>query len=123
MKVEYLLLLMMPVLVTFGQVLLKKNTGKVITEKGLFIFLKSLFSPGIIAGAVAVAAAPLLYIKALGAVELSEAFAFNSMNYILVFISGHFILKEEVNRYQVIGVILIASGFLLPFVAGGALDS
>jgi uncharacterized membrane protein len=115
---EYILLLLMPVLVCTGQLLLKKYSGSIVSSRGLLLFIKSLFTPGIIAGGLAVACAPLLYIRALGTVDLSEAFAFNSLNYILVFISGRLILKEEAGPYQVIGVILITMGFILPFAAG-----
>ena len=118
MKTEYLLLFLMPVLVTTGQLLFKKNSGRIVTGSGLLRFLFSMFSPGIIAGMAAVACAPLLYIKALGVISLSEAFAFNSLNYILVFLSGHFLLKENINLYQIIGVLLITAGFLFPFAAG-----
>lgn len=118
MKVEYLFLLMMPVLVTAGQVLLKKYAGRIVPGQGPVAFITSLLTPGVIAGAFAVSAAPLLYIKALGTVDLSEAFAFNSLNYILVFLAGRFLLKEGADRYQVIGVILITAGFLFPFAVG-----
>lgn len=115
MSVNHLMLLLMPVLVTAGQVLLKKNTAAVITGAGIAAFIRSCLRPGIIAAALCIAGAPILYISALGTVPLSEAFAFNSLNYILVFITSRFILKEKINRYQIIGVILITSGFLLPF--------
>lgn len=118
MRVEYVLLLLMPVLITSGQLLLKKNTGRIIVGRGLADFFKSLVSPGIIGGIAAVASAPLLYIAALGEVRLSEAFAFNSLNYVLIFVSGHFILKERVNAWQIIGIVLISAGFILPFAAG-----
>ncbi|MBI9109399.1 MAG: EamA family transporter [Spirochaetales bacterium] len=118
MRAEYLLLILMPVLVTAGQLLLKKNTYKIVTDAGLISFFHSLLVPGIILGAAGVVCAPLLYIKALGAVPLSEAFAFNSLNYIFVFLSGHFLLKEDVNAMQVAGVVLISAGFLLPFASG-----
>jgi len=118
MKFEYILLLLMPVLVTIGQLLLKSNAGRLVTGRGLLRFFRSLFSPGIILGGLSVACAPLLYIRALGTVSLSEAFAFNSLNYILVFISGHFLLKEEINIYQIIAVIFISAGFIFPFAVG-----
>lgn len=120
MKIEYLLLMLMPVMVTAGQVLLKKSSHLVITGQGLPTMLLSCFKPGIIAAALCIAAAPLMYIRALGSVPLSEAFAFNSLNYIIVFFSGWFILREKLNTYRVIGVILISIGFLFPFIIEAA---
>ena len=117
MNASRLLLLFMPVLVTAGQVLLKKNSASVVAGEGLPAFFVSCLRPGIIAAALCIAGAPLLYIRALGSVPLSEAFAFNSLNYILVFFTGRFILKEKVSLYQIIGVILITAGFLLPLAA------
>ncbi|HAK45494.1 MAG TPA: hypothetical protein DCO79_06195 [Spirochaeta sp.] len=120
MEIEYLLLIFMPVMVTAGQVLLKKNSHLVTADRGIAAFLLSLLNPGIIAAGACIAAAPLLYIRALGAVPLSEAFAFNSLNYIIVFFAGRFILDEKLNIYRIIGVVLITAGFLLPFVAEAA---
>ncbi len=116
MNKSYIFLLLMPVLVTAGQVLLKKSVPAIVTGKGLVAFLLSCRHPGIIAAAVCVAASPFLYISALGSVPLSEAFAFNSLNYILVFLTGRFLLKEKVDVFQAVGVVLIASGFLFPFI-------
>ena len=114
----YLLLLIMPAMVTTGQVLLKKSAGNILTGEGLRRFVLSFLKPGIIAGIAAVAFAPLIYIKALGEVPLSEAFAFNSLNYVLVFFSGRLILRERVNPLQITGVILITAGFLIPLTEG-----
>ena len=120
MNANYLLLLIMPVLVTTGQVILKSHVHSIITGRGPFQFIKSCINPGIIAASVCLTAAPIPYITALQDVKLSEAFAFNSLNYILVFVTGRLILREKVNFYQIIGVILIASGFLLPFIIEAA---
>lgn len=116
----YLLLLIMPVLVTAGQILLKKNSAAVVTNRGIMIFIRTLIRPGIMAALLCTAAAPLLYIYALNDVPLSEAFAFNSLNYILVFISSRYLLKEKINIFQTAGVILISAGFLLPFIVEAA---
>ena len=113
---DYFLLMMMPVMVTAGQVLLKKGVAHVITDEGLFVMIKSCIRPGIIAAVLCVAAAPLLYIKALGSVPLSEAFAFNSLNYILVFAAGRFILGEKPDIRRSIGMVLITAGFMLPLI-------
>jgi uncharacterized membrane protein len=119
---DYLLLLAMPVLVCLGQILLKKNSGSIVTDEGAVRFLISLANPGIITGAAAVAGAPLLYIGALEAVPLSRAFAFNSLTYTLVFISSRFFLKEDAGFLNAAGTVLITAGFLLPFIAGVIFD-
>ena len=116
MSRSYLLLLLMPVLVTAGQVMIKRSATGIITGRGLAALFRSCFRPGIIGAGLCIATAPILYIKALGGVPLSEAFAFNSLNYILVFAAGKFLLKEKVNSCQAAGVILITAGFLLPFI-------
>ncbi|MDC7228234.1 MAG: hypothetical protein PQJ61_15840 [Spirochaetales bacterium] len=56
----------------------------------------------------------LLYVRAFGQVPLSEAFAFNSLNYILVFLADMFIPGDKPNMYRGIGRILITCGFLFP---------
>ncbi len=117
---SYFMLFLMPVLVTAGQILMKRNAGAVVTGKGFPAFIKSLLCPGIVGAGICMAAAPLLYINALSEIQLSEAFAFNSLNYILVFISARFLLNERINLFQVIGVILITAGFLLPFIVEAA---
>ncbi len=110
----------MPAVVTVGQILVKKNTDRIITTGGVLKFIVSCINPAIIAAVLCIAAAPLMYIKALGTVPLSEAFAFNSLNYILVFVFGRFILGEKPDVYRFAGVVLITAGFLLPFIAEAA---
>ena len=117
---SYFLLLMMPVLVTAGQVLLKKKAGSIITGKGPDVFIKTLLQPAVIAAGLCVAAAPLFYITALRDVPLSEAFAFNSLNYLFVFVCGRLFLKEKINKIQVFGMILITTGFLMPIIVEAA---
>lgn len=116
MNSKYLLLLLMPVMVTAGQLLLKKGISAIILNRGILAFVGSFLNLRIIAASLCVAAAPLLYINVLDTVPLSEAFAFNSLNYVLVFITGRVFLKERVNALQVSGVIMISAGFLLPFI-------
>ena len=116
---RYLLLVIMPLLAATGQILIKQAAPSIRTGDGLFCFVKSLIHPKIAAGAAAVLAAPLLYILALEEVPLSEAFAFNSLNYIFVFIAGRVFLSERPHPLQYAAAVFIAAGLLLPYAAGG----
>ena len=107
----------MPVMVSAGQVLMKKGVRHIVIGEGIVVMIRSCFRITIIASVICIASAPLLYIRALEVVPLSEAFAFNSLNFIFVFLAGRFILGERQNARRVIGVILISAGFLLPFLA------
>ena len=59
-----------------------------------------------------------LWVYALSKVELSLAYPFTALTFTLVFALSVFVLGEAVSRLELIGILLIISGFLLMFKAG-----
>ncbi len=112
----------MACLVALGQILLKRSASRIVQGKGLVPFILSLLNLPVLAALAAGTAAPLLYVKALGKLELDEAFSFNGLSYLLVLVFSTAMLKEKVNRWQVLGTLLIAAGFILPFIVSAAAE-
>jgi drug/metabolite transporter (DMT)-like permease len=115
------LLLGMAVLTATGQVFLRRGAVHLVRKRGLLRFLLSFINPHLITGSVLALAAPLLYIRALGGLPLSQAFMFNSLSHLLVFLAGRFVLKERAHPLHWIGLSLIILGFLMPIFVEGIL--
>lgn len=109
-----LFLLIMAFFTAAGQTLLRKGAIKIVRGKGLGAFLFSCLNFYLGGGLLLALLAPLLYIKALHDIPLSQAFMFNSLTHLLVFLSGRFILKERARALHWVGLSLIVVGFLLP---------
>jgi len=64
----------------------------------------------------------VLWVYALSKVALGIAYPFTALTFVLVFLLSFLVLGEAVSRLEVVGLILILSGFLVMFRAGqGAL--
>ena len=113
MIVAYLKLLVMVILTSVSQVVIKIGSGKLITKSGIIVLIKSFFNLYIIIGITLVLAAPLLYFSALSSVPLNIAFSINGLGYIMVIFSGRLILKEHISFFHIIGGLLIFTGFLV----------
>lgn len=57
--------------------------------------------------------APVFYFLALRTLPLGEAFAFTSINYILVMLAGKYYLHEKVSATQLLGGLLVVIGIAL----------
>jgi drug/metabolite transporter (DMT)-like permease len=111
--IVYSKLLLMVILTSFSQILIKSGSAKIKTNMGFFVFLKTFFNAYIIIGLAMVLGAPFLYFSALSQVPLNLGFSINGLNYILVIILGHFVLKEKVSVFHITGALLILSGFIV----------
>lgn len=115
------LLLGMAALTAAGQVFLRRGAVHLVRKRGLRQFLLSFINPYLITGLFLALAAPLLYIRALSGLPLSQAFMFNSLSHLLVFLAGRFVLKERAHLLHWIGLSLIVLGFLMPIFVEGIL--
>jgi drug/metabolite transporter (DMT)-like permease len=109
----YLALLLMVILNTVGQLLVKKGAHRLILHRGIPVFIKSGFNPYLIGGGLSVVAAPLLYMYALSKVELNAAYSFSGLTYLAVILSGHFILHEKITLYHIGGSLAILAGLAI----------
>ena len=111
--INYVSLLIMVLLTSIGQLLVKQGAVTIHYNKGLRCFIKTFFNKYIILGVSAVLVAPVFYIYALINIKLSVDYSFTALIYIFVFLGCWLILKERTNFYQFWGVLLIFLGVLI----------
>ena len=109
----YIKLLIMIMLTSLSQVLIKIGSGKIRTGSETGMLIKSFLNPYIVIGTALVLAAPFLYFSALSQLDLKTAFSFNGLAYILVIILGRSILKEKISIFHITGGLLILTGFVI----------
>ncbi len=113
---EYVLLVLMACMVTGGEILFKKYIHRIVSGRGIIPFILSLLNPPLLTAVLLSGLAPLLYMKALSGLPLDEAFSFNSLSYLMILVSSLVVLREKANSWQILGILLIAFGFVLPLV-------
>ena len=79
----------------------------------LIFLLKLFFDPFIMSGFVAAFLASLCWMAAMTAFDLSYAYPFMGLNFVLVFLASAILLHEQVTLYKVVGLILIVLGIVI----------
>lgn len=95
-------MLIMCLFTSSGQVLVKKGINNK-THKKLFIS----------SGGLLIITAPLLYLKVLKEVGLSNAYGLNGISYLFIYIMAMVFLKEKGSLFQTIGILLITIGVII----------
>lgn len=105
---RYILLLLNIVLISIGQLLLKKASiitlNQTLVEKILnLFFIGGLFFYGL---------STLLWIKILEKIEISVAYPVMAMSYIIVTIGASLFFQEMITGYKITGIIFIIIGII-----------
>ena len=79
----------------------------------LVFLLKLFFDPFIMSGFVAAFLASLCWMAAMTAFDLSYAYPFMGLNFVLVFLASAILLNEQVTLYKVVGLSLIVLGIVI----------
>jgi uncharacterized membrane protein len=114
----YLYGLLTILLSSYGQLVLKwrlNQLGEIpqpFKDKFLFLFW-AVFDPYIFSGFVAAFLASLTWMAALTKFELSQAYPFTSLSFVLVLVCSYFLLGESMTTFKVVGCGLIIAGLLL----------
>lgn len=109
---EYTFLLIMILFTVTGQLLIKKASSEVeINIKSLK--LKNLINFWFLSGVLVTFCAPIFYFLALKKIDLSTAFAFSSLNYVLIMAASAIFFKEKISVNKIIGTLIIVIGVLL----------
>ncbi|MFK3798190.1 EamA family transporter [Pseudomonas sp. NPDC088444] len=102
----------------YGQLILKwriARMGALPTE--MFAKLKFLifllFDPAIFSGFAAAFLASLAWMAAMTKFDLSHAYPFMSLNFVIVLLLGGWFLHEPVSMQKVVGVLLIVTGTIV----------
>ncbi len=101
-----------------GQVIIKwrvvqyGNLPVSIQEKAIFMF-KLLIDPYIIIGLVSALLAALSWMAAMTKFEISHAYPFMALNFILVLVLSGIFFNESITLFKVLGVMLIIFGIIV----------
>ena len=101
-----------------GQLLIKWQMAKVgqlpvpLGEKLLFV-LACFLNPFIILGFVSALVASLCWMAAMTKFDLSYAYPFMSLSFVLVLILSAFLFHEPVTVYKIVGLGLIVAGIIV----------
>ncbi|HEX7065744.1 MAG TPA: EamA family transporter [Bacillales bacterium] len=102
----------------YGQIILKWRISKYgslpvdFGEKVIFL-LKLLFDPLILSGFVSAFIASLFWMAAMTKFDISYAYPFMSLSFVLVFLLSIVIFHEPVNLYKIVGLALIILGIIV----------
>ncbi|MCK9467339.1 MAG: EamA family transporter [Candidatus Absconditabacterales bacterium] len=111
----------------YGQLVLKWRIIKygvmpeVLIEK-IFFLLKLFFDPFILSGFISAFLASLCWMAAMTKFNLSYAYPFMSLSFVLVFIFSVFLFKEPTNLIKLAGLFFIVLGVILSGVSRGGCE-
>ncbi len=77
------------------------------------IVLAVLTSPGVMGGLLLYGVASVLWLGVLSRVELSQAYPFVGLSFVLVAVLGYFVFADTVPPTRVVGIALIVAGVVL----------
>jgi multidrug transporter EmrE-like cation transporter len=116
--VAHLYILGTIVFTVYGQLMLKWRVGQQgalpMDTKGKILFLAQLFAdPFVLSGVAAAFAASLFWMMAMSKFELSYAYPFMGLTYVIVFGLAVILFGEVFSWYKVVGISLIVAGVVV----------
>lgn len=79
----------------------------------IFFIIRLLFNPWIISGVAATFLAGISWMLAMTKFEISYAYPFVSLNYILVLLAGFFLFNESLTLTKIVGSLIVIVGVVL----------
>lgn len=111
MRLESLLLILMSVTMSaIAQLLLKLGVQKVQNDSVVMTGITYLTSPFVVGGLALYGLGAFVWLFVLSHVELSAAYPFVGIGFILTMLIGAFALGEAVSTTRIAGTLLIAAG-------------
>jgi len=111
---EYILILVVVVLTSTGQVLQKLGADRGLKDVTSFSqFVRALFRWEIILAIVCLGAAIILWLAVLFMMDVSKAFPFISLGFVVVLLSARYYLQEFIPWTRWLGVVFIVVGIFL----------
>lgn len=103
----------------YGQLIIKyrmlfhEQVPAIFQDKIIYL-LKLLLDPFILSGLLAAFIASIFWLAALSTkIELSKAYPFTIVSFVLVVLLSVTLFKENINNYMIIGILLIITGIYL----------
>ncbi|OEU50567.1 MAG: hypothetical protein BA866_07140 [Desulfobulbaceae bacterium S5133MH15] len=102
----------------YGQLILKQQFNTVsITPSGFdlipFYFKFIVTRPLVLSGFVSAVLASVAWIGAISKFELSYAYPFMSLNFVIVVVLSSLMFQEDINWYKIIGLVFICVGICI----------
>ena len=116
---KFIPLILFTVLTNFGsQIMLKHGMTSIerfeLTKDGILkSSLDIIFNFYIIGGLLVMAVSMASHLIVLSRVDISYAYPFLGLSFVLTALWGYFILSEDMNIFRVLGILLICSGVAL----------
>lgn len=116
---QYIPLILFTVLTNFGsQILLKKGMTSIasfnLNSEGLIQALPNIiFNLYVISGLIVMIISMSAHLVVLSKVDISYAYPFLGLSFVLVTLWGYFVLSEDMNVYKILGVAFICAGVAL----------
>ncbi|HBS25528.1 MAG TPA: transporter [Gammaproteobacteria bacterium] len=117
--IKFIPLILFTVLTNFGsQVLLKKGMTSIeqfaISADGVLKAIPTIiFNPYVIFGMILMVISMGTHLVVLSRVDISFAYPFLGLSFVLITVYGHYALGEPINAFKIMGVLLIVSGVAL----------
>ena len=114
----FLLILLFQVCGVGAQILFKKGvnslpTYRLSTISGYFLFIKHVLTvPAIWMGMLMITCGVTIWLIVLDYTELSFAYPFDSIQYIILPAASYVFLREQINWKRILGTLFIVSGIL-----------
>ena len=114
----YVYISVMLIAVASGQIILKYGVSKLgemptkLNDGAVFLF-RALLNPLVILSLMLAFVGALAWIATVSKVELSFAYPFTSLGYVLILLLSSLILKEQIPTMRWIGVLVIGIGVLI----------
>lgn len=112
MRIDQLLLILVPVMIAFGQFLFKM-AGRDLSGNIVRDLWNTAWNPWFIGAATLYAVASFLWVIALSKTDISRAYPFMASGFIIVPILGYFLLNEQLNLTFFAGTAMIITGILV----------
>lgn len=90
-------------------------SGSLPTDWGgkIFFVLNLFFNPWILSGIIATFLAGVSWMLAMSKFELSYAYPFVSLNYVIVFVAGLLFFNETITLSKIIGSLIVITGIIV----------
>jgi uncharacterized membrane protein len=110
--VDFVYIFLTVAFTVYGQLMVKWRVSSLGTQQGHMV-LRWLSDPGVLSGLAAGFIAALCWMAALSKFQLSYAYPFTSLSFVLVLVLSALLLKEPVSAPRIIGVGLIIVGTIV----------
>lgn len=113
---QYIPLILFTVLTNFGSQVMLKHGMTMVGEFDMNVnglrtaFIDIVFNWYIFGGLVVMAISMASHLVVLSRVEISYAYPFLGLSFVLIALWGHYMLAEEVNVWRVLGILFICLG-------------